>query len=126
MDLINLGPTQGLAIAAVRKGTVPLMKPAKEEKVIVIRTRRNGSSVRLAKEAAKVRARAKENQKGKLKEAGAGRVMAQNYLAPTTTKGMATANGATIVASPTMDQKGESASTHPWPSKALRRNKRKK
>ena len=114
MDLTNLGLTQGRAIAAVRKGTVPLMKPAKEKNAIVIRTRRNGSNEKWAKAVAKVKAKAKGKEKGKPKEIGTGKVMARSYLAPTTTKGMATASSATIVASLTMGQKGESVNTRPW------------
>ena len=114
MVLTNLGLTQGRASAAVRKDTEPPMMPAKEKKAIVIRTRRNGSSERWEKEAAKVKAKAKEKERGKRKETGTGKVMARNYLAPTTTKEMATANGATTVVSPTMDQKGESVSIRPW------------
>ena len=114
MVLTNLGLTQERASAAVRKDTVPPMMPAKEKKAIVIRTRRNGSSERWEKEVAKVKAKAKEKERGKRKETGTGKVMARNYLAPTTTKEMATANGATTVVSPTMDQKGESVSIRPW------------
>ena len=114
MVLTNLGLTQERASAAVRKDTVPPMMPAKEKKAIVIRTRRNGSSERWEKEVAKEKEKAKEKERGKRKETGTGKVMARNYLAPTTTKGMATANGATTVVSPTMDQKGESVSIRPW------------
>ncbi len=106
------------AFAAVIKDTVPPMMSVKERRAIVIRTRRNGSSERRETEVAKAKAKAKakerEKEKGKQKETGTGKEMARNYLAPTTTKGMATANGATTVVSPTMAQKGESVSTRPW------------
>ncbi len=120
MVLTNLDLTQEPAFAAVRKDTVPPMMPVKEKKAIVIRTRRNGLSERRAKDAkakakskakAKAKAKANEREKEKLKETGTGKEMARNYLAPTTTNGMATANGATTVVSPTMVQREESVST---------------
>ena len=53
-------------------------------------------------------------EKGKLKEIETGKAMARSHLAPTTTRAMATANGATTVVSPMMGQKGESVNTRPW------------
>ena len=109
MASTNLGPRRGRVSDAVKRVTVPTMQPAEERKAIVIKTRRNGSSVRLAKEAAKERAKAKEKEKGKQNQGAAetGRVMARSYLAPTTTRAMATVNGATTVVSPMMGQKGK-------------------
>ncbi len=104
------------AFAAARKDTVPPMMPVKERRAIAIRTRRNGSSERREKGVAKARAKAKakEKEKQNKKGTGTGKEMARNYRAPTTTKGMDTANGATTVVSPTMAQKGENVSTRPW------------
>ncbi len=103
---------QERATAAVKKDTEPPMMPVKERKAIVTRTRRNGSNEKWAKAVAKVKAKAKE--KRKLKEIGTGKVMARSYLAPITTRAMATASGATTVVSPTMGQKEGSVSTRPW------------
>ncbi len=122
------GPDAGSCYRCGEKGHRATDEACKGKKAIVTRTRRNGSSERREKGAAtaKAKARAKGKEKQKLKEAGVGKAIAVNYLAPTITKEMVTASSAKIVASLTMDQKGESASTRPWPSKALRRNKRKK
>ncbi len=111
-----------------RKDIVLPMIPAKERTAIVIKTRRNGLSERREKEVVKekVKVKAKAKEKESQKETGTGKETARNYLAPTTTKGMATVSGATTVDSPTMALKGVSASTRPWPRKALPRNKRKK
>ncbi len=109
-----------------RKGIGPPTQPAKENRAIVIKTRRSGSSERLEKAKAKAKAKAKVKEKEKLMVAESGREMARSYLAPTTTKKTATANGATTVASPTMDRREGSESTLPWLSRALQRNKRKK
>ena len=126
MASTNLDLMLGCAIAVARKGTGPPTQPAKEKRAIVIKTRRNGSSERLEKETAKEKAKAKGKEKEKLMVAESGRAMAKSYLALTTTKETATANGATTVASPTQDRREESESTLPWPSKALQRNKRRK
>ena len=114
MVLTNLGPMQEFATAAVRKDTEPPMMPVKERRAIVTRTRRNGLNEKWAKAVEKVKAKAKGKEKGKPKEIGTGKVMARSYLAPTTTRAMATANGATTVVSPMMGQKGESVNTRPW------------
>ena len=110
----NLGPMQELATAAVRKDTEPPMMPVKERREIVTRTRRNGLNEKWAKAVEKVKAKAKGKEKGKPKEIGTGKEMARSYLAPITTRAMATASGATIVVSPTMGLKEESVSTRPW------------
>ena len=102
-----------------RKGTGPLTQPAKEKRAIVIKTRRSGSSESLEKEAAKAKAKATGKEKGKLMVAESGREMAKSYLALTTTKETATANGATTVASPTQDRREGSENKLPWPSRAL-------
>jgi hypothetical protein len=86
------------------------MKPAKERRAIVIKTRRNGLSERREKEVVKEKAKAKAKEKERRKETGTGKVKERNYLAPTTTKEMAIANGATTVVSPTKGLKGESVS----------------
>ena len=116
MGSTNLGLMLAVAIAVVRKAIAQLTKPAMVRKAIVTRTRRNDSSERREKEAetAKEKEKAKGKERQKPKAAEIGRAMVVNYLAPTITKAMATANGATTVASPTMDQKGESVSTRPW------------
>ncbi len=114
MVLTNLGLMQERATAAVRKDTEPPMMPAKVRRAIVIRTRRNGSNEKWAKAVAKVKAKVKAKEKGNPKEIGTAKVMERSYLAPTTTREMATANGATTVVSPTKVQKGESVSTRPW------------
>ncbi len=116
MNLTNLDLMQDHASDAVKRVTEPMMKPAREKKAITTRTRRNGSSESAGIEAAKAKAkeREKEKRKEKLKEAGIGRVMAKSYHAPTIIKAMATANSATIVASPTKGQRAGSASIRPW------------
>ena len=125
MGLTNLGPMLETDIAAVRRAIAQPTKPARVRKAIVTRTRRNGSRESAGNAAARAKAKGKEKVKQNTGEAETGRVMAQSYLAPTTTKGTATANLATIAASPMMGRKAESASKLHWPSKALRRNKRK-
>jgi hypothetical protein len=115
----NLDPTRVHAIDAAKRDTAPLMKPAMERKAIVIKTRRSGSSERLEKETAKEKAKAKGKEKEKLMVAESGRAMAKSYLALTTTKETATANGATTVASPTQDRREGSENKLPWPSRAL-------
>ena len=101
------------------------MKPAKGKKGIVTRTRRNGSSERSEKGAAKARAKEKEKEKGKLKAAGIGKRTMRSYRAPTTIRVMDTASLATTAASPMKDRRGVSGNTRPWLSKELPRNKRR-
>ena len=125
MASTNLGLTQERATVAVRKDTVPPMMPVKGKKEIAIRTRRNGSSVRLAKVAEKEKEKGKVKEKQKREAAEIGRATVVNYLAPTITRETATASSATIVASLTTGRRGGSASIPLWPSKALPRNKRK-
>ena len=114
------------AIAAVRRAIGPPTKPARVKKAIVTRTRRNGLSESAEKEAetAKVKERAKE--KAKQMAAESGREKARSYRAQITTREMAIASLATIVASRTMGRKEEKENTLPWLSKAPQRNKRKK
>ena len=125
MALTNLGLMLAFVIAAVRRAIAQPTKPATVKKAIVTRTRRNGLSESLDKATAKAKAKEKGKENQNKEEAGIGKAMAQSYLAPTTTKGMAIANLATIAASPMMGRKAESASKLPWPSRALRKNKRK-
>ena len=128
MDLTNLGPMLARAIAAMRRAIGPPTKPSRVRKAIVTRTRRNGLSESAEKgaEMAKAKEKAKVKERAKLMETEIGKVKAQSYLAPTTTKETATANSVIIAASPMKGRKAEKESTLPWLSKAPQRNNRKK
>ena len=131
MGLPNLALLPVLAIVAGRKITVRPILNAEERKGIFLKMRLNGLSAKLERDPAtargKEKAKAKAKAKAKQEEIaiGKGKATAGNHLALIGRKGMDTANGQTIVASPMMDRKAESANTLPWLSKALRRNKGK-
>ena len=124
MVLTNLGQMLDRAIDAARKGTALQMKPAKEKKGIATRTRRNGSSERSEKGAAKAKEKEKEKVKGKQKAAGIGK---ENAKLPCTNynKGNGYCKFGDNCRFSHEGTKGGSKNTRPWPFKALRRNKRK-
>jgi hypothetical protein len=91
--------------------------------------RLNGFSAKLEKDPATARAKGKAKAKAKAKQEeiaiGKGKATAGNHLAQIGRKGMVTANGQTIVASPMMDLiKGENENQHHWQLRVLQRGRR--
>jgi hypothetical protein len=128
MDLPNLALLPALAIVAGRKITVRPILNAEEKKGIFLKMRLNGLSAKLERDPATARAKGKAKAKAKAKQEeiaiGKGKATAGNHLAQIGRKGMDTANGQTIVASPMMDLKGEKENQHLWQLRVLQRNKR--
>ena len=130
MGLPNLALLPVLAIVAGRKITVRPILIAEERKGIFLKMRLNGLSAKLERDPATATARGKGKAKAKAKAKqeelaiGKGKATAGNHLALIGRKGMDTANGQTIVASPMMDLKGEKENQHLWHLRVLQRNKR--
>ncbi len=113
--MTNLGLMPELATAAARRAIAQPTKPATVKKANASRTRLNGSKENAEKGAARAKAKAKAKERQNKVEAGIGKVKAQSYLAPTTTKETATANSVIIAASLMKGRKAESANILPWP-----------